>query len=125
MDVVPKKPAINFVNSRPMSEENMTVIRSQKFEKIEDNECARGDSLPLCYSSFELIRQRLKASKHKQKVEDMVHFMNLFEIEDDEDEQSCSQYQLMQKSMVCNEILDHKGRGEGSQINADFNLSHS
>ena len=54
----------------------------------------------------------------------MVHFMNLFEIEDDEDEQSCSQSQLMDKSVVCNEALDHKERGEGSQINASFNLSH-
>ena len=52
MDVVPKKPAINFVNSRPMSEENMTAIESQKAEKREDNECAKGDTFPLCYSSF-------------------------------------------------------------------------
>ena len=58
MDVVPKKPTINFVNSRPVSEENMTVIQSQK-----DSESAEGDCLPLCYSSFELLRQRLKASK--------------------------------------------------------------
>ena len=58
-------------------------------------------------------------------MEDMVHFMNLFEIEDDEDEQSCNQSQLMDKSVVCNEALDHKERGEGSQINASFNLSHS
>ena len=59
-DVVPKKPAIKL---RSFSEENMTVIQSQKDEKIEDNECAEGDSLPLCYSSFELTRHRLKASK--------------------------------------------------------------
>ena len=65
LDVVPKNPAINFVNSRPVSEENLTVIQSQKAEKREDNECTEGDSLPLCYSSFELIRQILKASKQK------------------------------------------------------------
>ena len=41
----------------------MTVIESQKDGIREDNQCAEGDSLPLCYSSFELIRQRLKASK--------------------------------------------------------------
>ena len=62
LDVVPKKPDINFVNSRPVSEENHTVIQSQKDEKREDNECVEGDSLPLCYFSFELIRQRLKTS---------------------------------------------------------------
>ena len=31
----------------------------------------------------------------------------------------------MDKSVFCNEALDHKERGEGSQINASFNLSHS
>ena len=61
-DVVPKKLA---VNSRSFSEENMIVIRGQKAEKREDNECVEGDSLPLCYSSFELLRQRLKASKKR------------------------------------------------------------
>ena len=54
----------------------------------------------------------------------MVHFMNLFETEDDEDEQSSIQYQLMDKSVVCGEALDHKERGEDSQINAYFTLSH-
>ena len=62
----------------------------------------------LCYSSFELIRQRLKASKHKHKFEDMENFMNFLEVEDEEDEQSCSQYQLMEKSVVCNVALDQK-----------------
>ena len=33
LDVVPKKPTINFVNSRPVSEENLTVIQIQKAEK--------------------------------------------------------------------------------------------
>ena len=83
------------MKSRPTSKEKLTVIQNQKAEKIGSHECAEGDSLSLCYSSFELIRQRLKASKQKQKVEDMVHFMNLFEIEDDEDEQSSSLSQLI------------------------------
>ena len=122
LDVIPTKPTME---SRSISEEKLTIIQSQKDEKIEDNEYAKGDSLPLCYSSFELIRQRLKASKQKHKFEDMVHFMNLFEIEDDEDEQSCSPSQLMDRSVVCNEELDYKERGKVSQINASLNLSHS
>ena len=65
LDVVPKNLAINFVISRPVSEENRTVIQIQKDEKRKDSECAEGDCLPLCYSSFELIRQMLKASKKK------------------------------------------------------------
>ena len=54
----------------------------------------------------------------------MVHFMNLFEIEGDEDEQSSNQSQLIDESVVCNDVLDHKERGEGSQINDSFNISH-
>ena len=54
----------------------------------------------------------------------MVHFMNLFETKDDEDKKSSIQSHLMEKSVVCNEELDHKERGEGSQINSSFNLSH-
>ena len=86
LDVVPKKPAVNFVISRPASEENRTAIQSQKDEKRKDSEYAEGDCLPLCYSSFELIRQRLKSSKHKHKFEDMENFMDFLEVEDDEDE---------------------------------------
>ena len=92
LEVIPKKTSIK---SRSPSKEKSTVIQSQKAEKIEENQHAEGDNLPLFYSSFELIRQRLKASKQKQEVEDMVHFMNLFEIEDDEDEQSSSLSQLI------------------------------
>ena len=60
MDFVPTKPAME---SRSISKEKLTMIQSQKDEKIGGGECAEGGSLPLCYSSFELIRQRLKASK--------------------------------------------------------------
>ena len=51
--------------------------------------------------------------------------MDFLEVEDDDDEQSCSQSQLMEKSVVFNEALDHKERGEGSQINASLKLSYS
>ena len=52
LDVVPKKPVINFVISRTVREENMTVIQSQRAEKRKENEGPEGDRLPLCYSSF-------------------------------------------------------------------------
>ena len=51
--------------------------------------------------------------------------MHFLEVEDDEDEQSCSQYHLMEKSVVFNKALDQKYRVDGSQINASSNLSHS
>ena len=105
LDLIPTKPTME---SRSISKEKLIVIQSQKTKKIEDNEYDEGENLPLCYSSFELIRQRLKASKQKQKFEDMENLMNFLEVEDDEDEQSCSQSHLMEKSVVFNEALDHK-----------------
>ena len=54
LDVIPKEPTLK---PRSDSEENQVVTRSQKAEIREDSECAEGDSLPLCYFSFELIRQ--------------------------------------------------------------------
>ena len=49
---IPEEPVIEprFANG-----ENQATIQSQKVETGKDRECAGGDSLPLCYSSFELI----------------------------------------------------------------------
>ena len=88
------------------SGKNLTVIQSQKAKKIKDSECVEGDYLPLCYSSFELLRQRFKASKQKYNFENIENFMNFLEVEDDEDEQSCSQSQQVEKYVVCNDKLD-------------------
>ena len=62
LEVIPKEPT---VGPRSANEENKAAIQSQKAEKGKDDKCAEGDSLPLCYSSFKLIRCRLKASKRK------------------------------------------------------------
>ena len=50
--------------------------------------------------------------------------MHCLEVEYEEDEQSCSQSQHVEKSVVFNEELDYKERGKGSQINASLNISH-
>ena len=65
--VVPKKPAVDFVSSCPISEENQITIQGEKAENREDSECVGSDYLPLCYSSFELLRHILKISNQKQK----------------------------------------------------------
>ena len=51
--------------------------------------------------------------------------MNFLEVEDEEGEQSCIHSQHVEKSVVCNEELDYKERGKGSQINASLNISQS
>ena len=74
LEVIPKEPTIE---PRSANGENQAAIQSQRAKIGKDNKCAEGDNLPLCYSSFELIRHRLKASKRKQKLEDMVHSIDV------------------------------------------------
>ena len=62
LEFIPKELAIE---PRYANGENQAAIQSQKVEIGKDGECAGGDSLPLCYSSFELIRHMIKASKKK------------------------------------------------------------
>ena len=65
LQVTPKEPAIE---PRSANGENKVAIQSQRADIGKDNKCAEGDSLPLCYSSFELIRHKIKASKRKHKL---------------------------------------------------------
>ena len=65
LDDVPKKTVVDFVSLVPVSEENIITIQGERDENKEDSECVESDCLPLCYSSFELLRHMLKISKHK------------------------------------------------------------
>ena len=101
-------------------DKNKAAIQSQKAEKGKDDKCTEGDSLPLCYSSFELIRCKLKASKWKQKLKDMVHSIELFGTKYYKEEQSCSPSPLIDTLGVCDEALGHKEGGNSSKINSFF-----
>ena len=83
-------------------------MRSQKVEAEKGHKGTGGDILPLCYSSFELIRHRLKMSKQKYKLEDMVHSINLCGKEDDKEEQSCNPSSSTDASGICDEVLSHE-----------------
>ena len=60
------------VETKPADEKNQDAMKSQKVEARKDNKGTGGDTLPLCYASFELIRHMIKASKQKQKETKMV-----------------------------------------------------
>ena len=81
LEAIPKDLVIE---PRSANEENQVAIQSQKVETRKDGECARGDSLPLCYSSFELIRHMVKSSIQKQKEEEMAWARRPYKKEDDE-----------------------------------------
>ena len=51
------------IEPRPANGENQATMQSQKVGTGKDDKCAEGDNLPLFYSSFELIRHMIKASK--------------------------------------------------------------
>ena len=55
------------VETKPTNERNQDAMQSQKVEVGKDDKGTGGDSLPLCYASFELIRHMIKASKQKKK----------------------------------------------------------
>ena len=78
---MPKKPAVYFVCSETVDEENSIAIQGQRAENREDSECAGSDSFPLCYSSFKPLRHILQISKQKQEFEIIENFMNCLEVE--------------------------------------------
>ena len=82
LDAILEEPVIE---PRSANGENQAAIQSQKVETGKDGKCAEGDSLPLCYSSFELIRHMIKASKQKKKEGEMVKSRNLYRREDDKE----------------------------------------
>ena len=63
----------------------------------------------------------IKASKQKQKLEDMVHSINLSG-KDDKEEQSCSPSPFIDTSGICDEVLIHEEGGNNPQINTFFNF---
>ena len=59
-EAIPEEPVIK---PRSANGDNQATMQSQKVETGKDDKCVGGDSLPLCYSSFEFIRHIIKASK--------------------------------------------------------------
>ena len=94
-------PEESVIEPRYSNGENQAAIQSQKVETGKDGKCVKGDSLPLCYSSFELIRHMIKTSKQKQKLEDLVHSRNLCGKEDDKEEQSCNPSLFIDTLGIC------------------------
>ena len=69
------EPAIEMT---PSDEKSQSAMQNQEVEVRKDDEGIGGDSLPLCYASFELIRHIIKGSKQKQKETEVVQARNLY-----------------------------------------------
>ena len=66
-----------------------------------------GDNLPLCYASFELIRNMIKASKRKQREGKIVQSINLYEREDNKKKQRDNPSRAIDTSGDCDEVPSH------------------
>ena len=117
LEAMPKEPVIE---PRSTNGESQATMQSQEVGIGKDDKCVEGDSLPLCYSSFELIRHMIKASKKKHKLEGMVHSINLCGKEDDNEEQSCNPSLSTDASGICDEVLSHEEGGSSPQVNTFF-----
>ena len=67
-----QRTTVDFVSSGLVNEKSSIAIQGQRDENREDSECDEGDSFPLCYVSFKLMRYLCKISKQAQKLEDMT-----------------------------------------------------
>ena len=99
-----QRPAVDFVSSRPVNEENSIAIQGQRDENRDDSECAEGDNFPLCYASFEFLKYLLKISKQEQKLEDM----KFSKIDNEKGKQLCHQAQPMEETTTFHEMPNHK-----------------
>ena len=111
---IPDEPA---VETMPSFKRNQSAVQNQEVEEGKDDEGTRGDSLPLCYSSFELIQQLIKASKQKRKEREMVQFGNLYRKEDDKKKLPGDPSLAIDTSWVCDEGSRHRKGCNDPQIN--------
>ena len=81
---IPDEPAIEV---KPADERNQDAMQSQQVETGKDDRGIGGDSLPLCYASFEIRRHMIKASKQKQKETEMAQTRSLCKKEEDKKNQ--------------------------------------
>ena len=82
----------------------------------QDDKGTRGDILPLCYSSFELIQHMVKASKQKQKETEMVQARNQYKKEDDGNHPGDSS-PATNTLGICNEVSSYEDRCSSLQMN--------
>ena len=90
-----------------------------------DSKHAESDCFPLCFPSFELLKQRLRVSNRTQKLEDMDNFMAFLEMDNEKEEKSCNQSQHVKKTRVWDEELNHEEKEESSQWKVSSCFSNS
>ena len=108
-----------------VSEQNLIAIQGQKDENKVDSKHVKSDGLPLCFSSFEWPKKRLKVSYQKHKFEIVDEGINFREMDDKKEEQLYNPSQPIEKPAVCYEELNNKEEGEGSQMHVPFCCSNS
>ena len=104
---MPKQPVEYFASSRPVNGENLIAIHDQNYENKVYSKDAKGDCLPLCFSSFERMKRRFRVTNKKQELEIMDEAIGFLEMDNEKDEKSCNQSHHEKKPIVCNAELNH------------------
>ena len=90
-----------------------------------DSKHVEGDCFPLCFSSFESLKQRFRSTNQIQEIEIMNEVIAFLEMDDEKEEKSCNQSQHMKKPTICNMGLNHQEKDQGSRSNVSLYLSIS
>ena len=77
----------NHLITISFSEENIIAIQYQRDENEVDNKHVERDCFPLCFSSFEWLKKRLKISDKKRKFEIVDGCINFLGMDDEQEEQ--------------------------------------
>ena len=73
-----------------VSEENLIAIQDQNYEIKVDSKHVENDCLPLCFSSFEWLKERVKVSDQKHKFEIVDEGISFLGMDDNKEEQLCN-----------------------------------
>ena len=84
---------------------------------------AEGNSLPLSFSSFELLRKGSRLTNKTQKYDIMDDVIEFLEMDDEKDDKPRNQSQHMKKPGVCNKGFNLQKEYEGFQLNFSSCLS--
>ena len=77
-------------------------------ENMVNSKLVEGNSFPLSFSSFELLRKGSRVTNQTHEIQDIENLIDFLEMDHEKDEQSCNQSQHMKKPAVCNKGLNHQ-----------------
>ena len=114
LDSVPKQLGEDLASSWPVTGENHIAIHDHDSENMANRNPIEGNSLPLSFSSFELLRKGSRVTNQTQESDIMDNLIGFLEMYNEKDEHQYDKSQHMEKPVVCNGGLNHQEEYQGS-----------